>query len=389
MKKFFILLLLLLTNFVFFHSSTFGEEYFTCDTDDEGRIKVKDEAGGDITSFALVTSPGVYDVGGSEDSCDITPDNYRITVYELAICKENPWVQPSGLSKNINVPNIDENGCIKIFSGNKEIIITPDGEVNLLDGDVSLPVGSYPYLAIILDSHIGLKHIQEFINDDGSDATISGYRTTGTAKGTACYTALDDNGAEFWNTHTFETQSANRINLHGEPLALNYTGTQPNARYRCGTLAEAKAGNAYSTTIINSLGSREFEKNSGSWTPENFRNYVGDHTDASWVTGPEMEIAPGEGLRASYFLVNTDNSAAKSQEEARRIFGVQYFGNGATEISENTVGLKLFFKTFNAINVRIYQEAADDQELMATRMVANPFVIKVSTKTKRITRAWR
>jgi hypothetical protein len=388
MKKNFILLLLL-TNFVFFHSATFGEEYFTCDTDSEGRIKVKDEAGGDVTSFALVTSPGVYDVGGSEDSCDITPDNYRITVYELAICKENPWVQPSGLSNNENVPNIDENGCVKIFSGNKEIIITPDGEVNLLEGSISLPIGSYPYLAIILDSHIGLKHIQEFINDDGSDATISGYQPTGSDTGTVCYTGLDVNGEEFWNTHTFETQSSNRTNLHGVPLAVNYSGTQPNARYRCGTLAEAKAGNAYSTTIINALGSREFEKNSGSWTPSNFRNYVENHTDVSWVTGSEMDIAPGEGIRSTFYLMNTDNSAAKSQEEARRIFAIQYFGNGATEINEGTIGFKLLFKTFNAINVRIYQEASADQELMATRMVANPFVIKVQTKTKRRTRAWR
>ena len=45
----------------------------------------------------------------------------------------------------------------------KEVIIEPDTETDLLDGTLVLPVGSYPYLAVVVDNHLKIKHKQKYV----------------------------------------------------------------------------------------------------------------------------------------------------------------------------------------------------------------------------------
>ena len=96
----------------------------------------------------------------------------------------------------------------------------------------------------------------------------------------------------------------------------------------------------------------------------------------------------------TFYLLKTDNETiADTQENARRILLIQIHDDPIV-VSEQTVGFKLNFKTINAINVRIYQEADQgtenrDELLMGTRMMANEMFVQIQTKTRRSRGAWR
>lgn len=362
-------------------SNSHSQNFNICDTFDDGAIKVKDESGGDVTSFALKSNPGVYNIGGSQISCDVTPDNYKVKIYKLGLCTEDPYREPVAASSNTIVADISSCVTIANFANGKEINIRPGVENNLLDGDLILPIGTYPYMYMLGDSHVTLKHIQKFRNHDGTTATISGYRASGNTTGDVCYTGVDDNGDRWVETLSFEivSQSAGYTTLHDLPLAANFTGAQSRARYRCGTAVEATNGNDWTTTIINTFGDKINVNGLGTLDRTKFRN-------ATQLASAHPDVP---GIRQAFYLVKTDGvTAANSQETARRILITQVYSDPVV-ISENTTAFKLSFKTNNSINIRIYQEAAADTVLMATRMLANSLYMKIETKTRRARGAWR
>ena len=121
-----------------------GTQYGNGD-DAEGAILVKDEGDGDITSFALASSPTSFTFGGQQDSCDITPDHYKITIYKIGLCAQNPFREAVGEHNNTVGPNLES--CITIFSNSegKEIDIQSGGSGPLLDQEFIIPVGEYKY----------------------------------------------------------------------------------------------------------------------------------------------------------------------------------------------------------------------------------------------------
>ena len=375
-------------NFSFISNS---HSFNICSTNDDGAIIVKDDGDGDITSFALASSPSLFNFGGNTDSCDITPDHYKIKIYRMGICTENPYRAPD--STHTNTVNADLSSCVTLYSNDtgKELDITPGSEQDLLDGTLLLPIGSYKYPYIVADNHIHLKHIQKFINSDGTDALVKGYHGSSqdkfTNRGTVCYTGKDDSGNIWINTHTFELQAASATpaytTLHGTTLPTDFTGTPNHTRYRCGTLSAAQSGNDWTTTIINSFGNRLWQSSSSVDTTQ-FRN----------ATGCCNTHASVPGIEQTFYLLKTDNETiADTQENARRILLIQIHDDPIV-VSEQTVGFKLNFKTNNAINVRIYQEADQgtenrDELLMGTRMIANEIYLNIQTKTKRSRGTWR
>ena len=357
----------------------------------EGAILVKDEGSGDITSFALASNPDVYTFGGNTDSCDITPDHYKITIHKFGLCEENPHRDPDGTHTNTINANLDS--CVLLYDSavGKELDIEPDVELSLFDGAVTIPVGSYKYPFIVADNHIHIKHIQKFINHDGTDSTMKGYHASDnnkfTNRGTACYTGKDSSGNIWVNTLTFELQAGSAdpavTALHGLTLPDSFTGTPTKTRYRCGTIDEAIAGNDYTTTIINSFGGREWQSTSSVDTTQ-FRNATGCCNSNDSIPGVEQ---------AFYLLKDDNETIADNQENARRVLMIQMHTDPII-ISEETIGFKLNFKTNNAVNVRVYQEEDKDGEnrdelLMVTRMIANELYIDIQTKTKRRRGDWR
>ena len=73
-----------------------------------------------------------------------------------------------------------------------------------------------------------------------------------------------------------------------------------------------------------------------------------------------------------------------------KILFLQHDSDSNVVIAEDTVGFKINFKTNNAVEMSVYEEAGtNDQILMATAVNANTIFIKIETKTKRSRGAWR
>ena len=59
-------------------------------------------------------------------------------------------------------------------------------------------------------------------------------------------------------------------------------------------------------------------------------------------------------------------------------------------ITENTVAFKINFKTNNAVEMSVYEEAGDNDEiLMATAVNANTIFVQIQTQVRRLRGAWR
>ena len=369
----------------------------------EGAILVEDLGDGDLTSFALASSPTNFNVGGTDQSCDITPDKYKVILYRLGLCNENPYRRPD--DTHTNTIKADLSSCTTYLNNNsgKEVIITPDGEVDLFDEPIFIPIGSYKYSYMIADNHVSLQHTQKFITAaDNSPALVKGYHASSQDKeldrGTVCYTAKDASGNPFVDTYSWEIDSSGvsggMSSLHGHELPDRFPGTPKHTRYRCGTIAEAAAGLEYATTIINTIGDRLVQTSNDengntvidSFDATKFRN-------ASFCCRTNTNISPAP--RQFYNLLKTDNeSLATDMVTARRILLVQINDDNPTVMSENTVGFKIRFKTDNAINVRIYQSEDSsgenrDEILHGTKMQANELWLDFQTKTRRSRGAWR
>ena len=131
-----------------------NDSYTICATDANGAILVNEEGNEDLSSFALATDPtnfNIIDIGNINGekadmgaSCDITPDNYKLTFFKTGFCSENPYREPVDLASN--TINADLSSCVSIFDNEsgKEVVIQPDAEIDLLDGE---PV-SYTHLTL-------------------------------------------------------------------------------------------------------------------------------------------------------------------------------------------------------------------------------------------------
>ena len=73
----------------------------------------------------------------------------------------------------------------------------------------------------------------------------------------------------------------------------------------------------------------------------------------------------------------------------RRILWIQHDPDNLIKITENTIGLKLSFKTNNAMNMQVHQDANADTELMANQIHGGTIFGNVQVKTRRSRGAWR
>jgi hypothetical protein len=370
-------------------------DYSICATNADGAILVKEEDG-DNTSFALASSPTSFTHANSDDAdmggyCEVTPDNYKIKMYKMGLCTEDPWRDPeSGTGNTIGA---DLSSCVNVFdkAAGKEINIQPGGEVDLLDGEsLVLPIGTYPYIYALLSNVIQIKHIQEYTAATGAgDFDIRGYHATvndGSAGvGKWCYTGLDTNNNKFVFTINQERQITGFTTLRGYTLPTQFTGKQTTAGFICGTESEANSGNDWAISIVDNFGSRMATGNNNGLptgrTASNFRNSAkqtrGFHNDFPTII-------------QAYYLYNSSDTPATSAPAAEKILFIQNDSDSSVIISENTVGFKLNFKTNNAIEMAVYEEAgSNDEILQATAVNGNSIFVSIQTKTRRTRGTWR
>ena len=385
----------------------------TCATDANGAIYVNNEGSGDVSSFALasryaldtsstsfdVTTRGnvnnvLVDIGGT---CDITPDNYKLKFYKTGFCKENPYRTPDDSASN--TINADLSSCVSIFdnASGKEVNIQPDAEVDLLDGEsLTLPIGTYPFQFAILDNVVLIKHTQEFVIAPGAaDFHIRGYKENGTAAGNTnqgkiCYTSKNDAGKILVSTMSNELGTSGSTTLKGYTLPVRNTGVQPSSLFRCATaVGSGNAGLDWFATIINNFGETmcDYSPPAVSCTrnTSNFRN-------SDLLTAPFHPDFPT--ITQGFYLLKSDNTIATTPENVDRILWLQHDSNNTINITENTIGLKLNFKTNNAMQMQIHQDneqhiSNSDEDLLANQIHGGTIISLVQTKTRRSRGAWR
>ena len=376
-------------------SNADAANYSICATNDDGAILV-DERDGDNTSFALASSPTSFthvnssnsDVGGY---CEVTPDNYKIKMFKMGLCTEDPYQTPDAGAGN--TVGADLSSCVTVFDKavGKEVNIQPGGEVDLLDGEaLILPIGTYSYIYALIDNVIQIKHIQEYAIAPGAgDFDIRGYHASvndGSAGvGKFCYTGLDTNSKKFVFTTNQERQFSGFTTLRGYTLPTKFTGKQTTAGFRCGTESEANSGNDWAISIVDNFGSRMATGNSSGLptarTASNFRNAAqqdrGFHDDFPTI-------------QQSYYLYNSSDTPATSATAVEKILFIQNDADNIVNITENTTGFKMNFKTNNSIEMAVYEEAgANDEILQATAVNGNTIFVQIQTKTRRTRGAWR
>ena len=377
-------------------SNANAANYSICATNADGAILV-DERDGDNTSFALASSPTSFTHANSSNPnvggyCEVTPDNYKIKMFKMGLCTEDPYRTPDAGAGN--TVGADLSSCVNVFdkASGKEVNIQPGGEVDLLDGEtLILPIGTYPYIFALLDNVIQIKHIQEYAIASGAgDFDIRGYHATkndGSAGvGKFCYTGLNSAGKKFVFTTNQERQSTGFTTLRGYTLPTQFTGKQPTAGFRCGTESEANSGNDWAISLVDNFGNRMATGDNGAGLPtgrtaSNFRNAAqqdrGFHDDFPTI-------------QQSYYLYNSSDTPATSATAVEKILFIQNDTDNIVNITENTTGFKMNFKTNNSIEMAVYEEAGtNDEVLQATAVNGNTIFVQIQTKTRRTRGAWR
>jgi hypothetical protein len=322
-------------------------------------------------SDAFEETDNVESGGAFTNHCKTQPDFYMVKFFKAALCREDPFVEGDGTDGQ----NPDYSSCFDIFNdtGGKDIEILPDGETNLLEGDgLLLPLGSYPFFAVIVSNHLKIKHTQKYINGaDNSRANLYGFGDNGTnTDHDTCFTI-----------NKVTTYSGGRdghadadFRYTGYNTAHNVTvvesgNTTLTATMKC-TDGNPDGDYDYATEIIDHFG--------------NNKNLI---SEIAYEPFTETGV-PGLNMAAT-MLQDDNESVATTPNNAKRIAAFYTYANPII-ITENTVGFKLNFATTLAVSVDSSQHTqAGGGKIWAAKVGADPFTIQVQTKTRRVSGAWR
>ena len=288
------------------------------------------------------------------DACQTQPLFYKLNFYKVALCLNDPYTGSA---------NPDYSSCTNIFSnaGGKEIIIEPDKEVDLLEGDLLLPVGSYKYLTVVLSNHIHIKHKQKYVYVDGSRAVMYGNGDDDNTNTDLCYTVA---GVTTLSGETYDGDDSYNT-AHGVTV-LDSAQTADDSRLEC-VDGDPAGDYAYATEIIDHFG------DDATLVP------IFEYTSMLSDTGVDVELGAT--------MLKTDNvTVADDVDNALRI-GAHFRYTNPIVISENTVGFKLNFATTRGVSLDAGQD--NDNKIFMVKVGADPFTIQVQTKVRRARGAWR
>ena len=173
-----------------------------------------------------------------------------------------------------------------------------------------------------------------------------------------------------------ERQFSSFTSLRGFTLPTNFTGKQSTAGFLCNNEATARANNDWAVSIIENLGSRMAINQDGDGHPtsrvaSNFRN--ASRTDRGFHDDFPTIIQ-------AYYLYNGNDTPATSAPTVEKILFLQHDSSSDVVITENTVAFKMNFKTNNAIEMAVYEEAgANDEVLQATAVNGNTIFVNIQS----------
>ena len=364
--SFFIAVITLSFIFNFLSQSSSEAEAIGCLKNADGSAIMVKKEDNDGTPFALAGTT-VFD----QDACSQEPDAYKIKFFSVALCTDDPY-------KGAADP--DFSTCSSIFNNaaGTEITIIPDTETDLLSGDLILPIGTYPYLIVIVDNHLNIKHKQKYVlNSDGSTAfSVRGQGGTADSdlNGSWCWTRAAVTTYTGFDASGGDDHPTGYNGAHGVTLVKSGS-TEDLAQLSCAATEPADADVVFATEIIDDLESEDPDVTS-------FVRHIDYYSalDDTGIAGIEM---------AQNLLLADSVSIATTASNARRLMSYFKYASPVV-ISENTVGFKLRFSTFSSVSIDMAVDTdADPDVTYAAKVGGDPFMVQVQTKTKRRRGTWR
>lgn len=222
-----------------------------------------------IAADTASQTPVTDSVFGANDQCTSVPDEYKLTFYKLALCTADP-------SSN------DLSSCSYMFedSAGVDHVISYPSEGTLDVPPFEFPVGTYPYMAIVLSNKLGIKNTMQFSGDvEGESSSTGVYCWTGTGAMTS-----------FVN----------------EALVTPHGTTVTGKTLTCGNLAAADAA----TKVFNYEVIVPLASNSACASFSNTFSTPGD-PNTSGFSMPNGDIAKGRLLQATEVNATTCLNASK------------------------------------------------------------------------------
>jgi hypothetical protein len=300
------------------------------------------------------------------NACQQEPDEYLVKFYDFYICREDPY-------KGNASP--DFTSCLSIFSNaaGKNITIKPNEAEKLLEGNIQIVAGTYPYAAVVISNQLNIKHKQEYIiildNDTEVTPDLNGKGDDGTVTGQMwCYSAAivtTYSGDE--NIQDSGGEASDYTAAHGVTVVSSSAQTGK-ARLDCASSEPSDSDVEFATEVFDHLGDE------GST----------DRFHYPFATsGYEAEGTSVAGISMAANMLQDDNlTLATTKINAKRIVGFYKYST-PVNINERTIGLKLNFFTSGSVSIDFGQDDTDDKVIWATKMGADPFVVQLQTKERR------
>ena len=313
--------------------------------------------------------------GTNDNQCSEEPDFYKVLIYKVAICREDPYTDGGSA-----LPNYDS--CVILMDDFDKTdadatIIQPGLEATLPIPSVTIPVGTYPYAALVVNSKIRVKHTQTYAYKDGIGTHI-GMRGFEAIAGTD----NDDLGNGQINTVCWSLAKVTTLHndaynandaypvAHGlgtETAVIEPQGNQTTSTMQCGRTVGTPA---YATEII-----------------DDFREESGDpfaaHTDYDDV----LEDTGVAGIELAALLLE-DEATISTGLTKSKLININYKYVPPIEITEQTIGLNIRIKTSSAISLDFGYDDGNTA-FWGSKMGANAFTTKFLTKSRRSRGSWR
>ena len=318
------------------------------------------------------------------DHCNAEPLFYKMKVYKVALCKQDPYVA-SGLGS----PRFES--CIDLLNnpdGKIVTIVKGQDENDLLDGaELVIPIGEYPYFAMVLSNHLHVKHKQDYVNNDGTTgAKMWGNGDSTDAQRKTCYTTAvvttitgDWAGdATYQNAH---------LDLDGNAVTIVDSGQDGNARLKC-VNDTSETDYDFATEIIDSFGNEVGDDHTAA-----IDNWINYQSKADLYQGVTTDISTAGTFMAANLLQNDNASLATSFVNAQRIAMYLNYTTNPPKITENTSGIKLNIGTTMGISLDSAQVVVG--EVVRTWMAkvgVDPFtvIVQIQNRDRRGVRGrWR
>ena len=337
------ILLLSFFSMLFFSLETTSEAE-TCHRNVDGKIVVDDES---ADGTDVVSHDGT---NWNKDYCNEVPLFYKVKIYEAMFCTNDPYVDGSGDTG----ADPDLTSCVKFFtnSSGKEIIIEPNIKVDLFDGSVALPIGTFPYSVLMVDNELGIKHYETYIDTGDNDADINGYGVAAFSNGKTCYTHA--------KTTSFTGKAGNAA-IHGKDIISSDAGKSAQLGLICTDSFDASSPPSdydYTTEIIDSIDATCDASNDCDTT---FRPYIG-YQDSSLISGRYAGVLVQDDLQT----VGTD------RDNSTRIAYIINFNTPAV-IDEDVISFEMLFSTSESVSI---DWGAANDVTNALKLGADPFQVK-------------